>query len=172
MSFRLRLRLPSSKQETLTLPSPVTIRALLDSIAPLLNTDPQQIELRTTYPPKSIDLGPEDTWTRDIRTVGIQNGEGLIVSLRAPTTAPEEEAQTVVPAKEEEPVRPSELVKPSVPVAQTSRGVPAQRALRSSPLARVSKDEPPEIQVEGGTVILRIMEDDNSCMFSPLQYLD
>jgi hypothetical protein len=168
MSFRLRLRLPSSKQETLTLPSPVTIRTLLNTIAPLLNTDPHQIELRTIYPPKSIDLGSEDAWTRDIRDVGIQNGEGLIVSLRTPTSAEEEETPTVVPAKkEEEAAKPSEAVKPSVPVAQTNRAIPVQKSLRSSPLARVNKDEPPEIEVEGGTVILRIMEDDNSCMFFP-----
>jgi hypothetical protein len=28
------------------------------------------------------------------------------------------------------------------------------------------QDEPPEISVEGGTIVLRIMEDDNSCMYN------
>lgn len=30
------------------------------------------------------------------------------------------------------------------------------------------QDEPPEVEIEGGTVVLRIMEDDNSCMYFSL----
>jgi len=165
-SFRVRLRLPSSKQETLALPQPVTIRALLEGIQPFVNVDVAKIGLRLTYPPKDLDLGSPDEWDRDVKEVGINNGEGLLVKVMEGESMPVTEKS--VPAEKPRPAEPVEHVQP--------QAQPAPRSLKDSILERVTqlkswgrgrqaKDEPPEIPVEGGSVVLRIMEDDNSCMY-------
>ena len=78
-SFRVRLRLPS-KQETLTLPPPVTIRNLLEAIQSFVGGEQSQISLRFGYPPKQVELGSEEEWDKDVGTIGIKNGETLIVA--------------------------------------------------------------------------------------------
>ena len=201
MSFRVRLRLPSSKQETLTLQPPVTIRTLLDAIAAFLdNAAPETIELRLSYPPKMVDIGGPGEWERDVRDVGINNGEGLIVKVReggatdaatATTTATSSLVPdgalasnaaplasrgghpATAPAPVNVPPRGASPSKPAAAMGQTNStadrsplGVNSS-ARRGSPL---KTDEPPEIEVEGGSVVLRIMEDDNSCMFNALIY--
>jgi len=201
MSFRVRLRLPSSKQETLTLQPPVTIRTLLDAIAAFLhNVAPETIELLLSYPPKTVDVGGPGEWERDVRDVGINNGEGLIVRVReggatdaatatttatsslvpdgalASNTAPLASRgghPATAPAPVNVPPRGASPSKPAAAMGQTNStavrsplGVNSS-ARRGSPL---KTDEPPEIEVEGGSVVLRIMEDDNSCMFNALIY--
>jgi len=199
MSFRVRLRLPSSKQEILTLQPPVTIRTLLDAIAPFLDNVPAEtIELRLSYPPKTVEIGGPAEWGRDVRDVGINNGQGLIVKVceiptDAATPKPTATSSSVpghaladnaapltsrggLPAAATAPVnlppRGTSPSKPSATMGQTSSAVRSSPrvnspARRGSPLR---KDEPPEIELEGGSVVLRIMEDDNSCMFNALIY--
>lgn len=178
-SFRVRLRLPSSKQETLSLPNPVTIRALLEGIQPFVDVDITQIKLRLTYPPKALDLGSPSEWDRNVKSIGINNGEGLVV--RIGSEPPSASEPTITPIA-------STTLEPTL--ATTSEAVPVQRkvfpssnnpfvnanverpitAVKPSPSTKANRaksvqDEPPEIPVEGGTIVLRIMEDDNSCMY-------
>ena len=202
MSFRVRLRLPSSKQEILTLQPPVTIRTLLDAIAPFLDNVPAEtIELRLSYPPKTVEIGGPAEWGRDVRDVGINNGQGLIVKVReiptdAATHKPTATSSSMpadalagstaplasrgrLPATATAPVngppRGTSPPKPAVAMGQTSSSATPVRssppvispARRGSPL---KKNEPPEVELEGGSVVLRIMEDDNSCMFNALIY--
>jgi ubiquitin thioesterase OTU1 len=148
--FRLRLRLPSSKQETLSLSSPVTIRTLLDGIQPFLQVDITQIGLKVGYPPKPLDLGAADTWGRDVNDIGIKSGETLVVTIEETVEEPVIPAQPAVSAKRQ--------------LTPTKSASPSKRGRGSV------EEEPPEIPVEGGSVILRVMEDDNSCMFNALIY--
>lgn len=99
-TFRVRLRLPSSKQETLSLPSPVTIRALLEGIQPLVDVELTQIRLRLAYPPKSLDLGSPTEWHRNVKEIGINNGEGLVVRIGGGETTSSESTTGDVPQPE------------------------------------------------------------------------
>lgn len=178
--FRLRLRLPSSKQETLTLPQPVTIKSLLEGIQPFVNVDITQIELRVAYPPKGLELGDPSEWDRNVKEIGINNGEGLVVRVNGESTATPSTTTPAPPATSAVSSNPPSVpnATPPAPVAQPSVATPpnpfvmprAERpqspAKRASPVKRglSVQEEPPEIPLDGGTVVLRIMEDDNSCM--------
>src|SRR5579859_3353595 len=85
--FRVRVRLPTSKQETLTLTRPVTINSLLEGIQPFVNVDVTQIGIKIAYPSKVIDLGPPETWNRQVNEVGINSGESLAITILENGTA-------------------------------------------------------------------------------------
>lgn len=148
MSLRVRLRLPS-KQETLTLPTPVTVRTLLEGIQEFVGGELDQIGIKLGYPPKQVDLNPEQ-WDMDVSALGIKNGESLIVS--AESTVAEKPA---APSPERTFTPSQDTFTKSIPPASS----------------RVRPSEPPEIPVEGGSVVLRIMADDNSCMYILLHLL-
>jgi hypothetical protein len=168
--FRVRVRLPSSKQETLNLTRPVTIRVLVEAIKPFVDVELSQINIKQAYPPKSITLGTPEQWDRDVSEIGISNGDGLVVSIS------ENEKKDVSPPSDVKPVETEQPVKSIVAPFQNpfggllgaeKRPLTPSRAESPTPAKRSRVDEePPEIPVEGGTVVLRIMEDDNSCMYS------
>jgi hypothetical protein len=170
--FRVRLRLPSSKQETLSLPYPVTIRTLLEAIRPFVEVDTTQIGLKIAYPPKQLDLGSPEEWDREVKQVGISSGEALVVTI--------EENKPSTPTKQTDVAIPQSVLSQPVPTkmprfdtlfSESMDERPLKQARRNSPLKRDRgssvQEEPPEIPVEGGTVVLRIMADDNSCLYSP-----
>ena len=181
--FRVRLRLPASKQETLTLSRPVTIKSLLEGIQPFVDVDITQIGLRLAYPPKAIELGDPSQWDRNVKEIGISNGEGLVVRINGESTATPSSAQPSTSAVSSKtpsvpdsapPVPPLAVVQPPVSTVPNTFVMPrAERpqspSKRASPAKRgpTVQEEPPEIPLEGGTVVLRIMEDDNSCMYMP-----
>jgi hypothetical protein len=172
-AFRVRLRLPSSKQETLTLTRPVTVRALLEAIKPFVDVELSEIRLKLAYPPKSIDLGTPDQWDRNVSDVGISNGEGLVLTVSDKTNIPppSEAKPRTEPPVSVQPIKP--IVAPFQNPFEDMLAVekrPLTPSKSSSPAKRVRvNDEPPEIPVDGGTIVLRIMEDDNSCMYIHFQ---
>ena len=173
-TFRVRLRLPSSKQETLSLPSPVTIRALLEAIQPLVDVDITQIRLRLAYPSKALELGNATEWHRNVKEIGINNGEGLFVRIADEATSTESTTGEAPPQPEPLPPVPVQPVpvqpKASFPnTFSVDRPVTPVKAKSPAKRGPPVLDEPPEIPVEGGTVVLRIMEDDNSCMYTSSQ---
>jgi ubiquitin thioesterase OTU1 len=144
--FRVRLRLPSS-QETLTLENP-SIRTLLEAIRPFVEVDLSEIAVRFVYPPKPIDFGTPAEWDRSLATVGIKNGETLIVTTEKKLSTSSTEAA-------------------KVPVQMD---VPPQQ-VPSAPSPQHSREESPEgeqVPVDGGSVVLRVMADDNSCLYFPV----
>jgi hypothetical protein len=194
--FRVRLRLPSSKQETLVLARPVTIKSLLDGIQPFVNVEVTQIGIKIAYPSKNVELGAPETWDREVKDVGINNGEGLVITILDNTSTPaggtaSPVTKTMTPVAQrpstpmEEPIS-VQPVKPRIATfdnsfgntsATTSAAAAAEkRPSNLSPVKTGSpakrnkgpsvQDEPPEIEIEGGTIVLRIMEDDNSCMYT------
>ena len=183
--FRVRLRLPSSKQETLTLSRPVTIKSLLEGIQPFVNVDITQIGLRVAYPPKSLELGNPSEWDRNVKEIGINNGEGLVVRINVESSTGTEPTAPASPSPVSSKPPPVAIAAPPAPVVEPSMATPVNpfvmpRAERpQSPAKRVSpakrgpsvQEEPPEIPLEGGTIVLRVMEDDNSCMYIPTETL-
>jgi hypothetical protein len=170
-SFRVRLRLPS-KQETLTLPPPVTIRALLEGVQSFVGGDIDRIGLKFGYPPKEVNLGDSASWDEDVSTIGLKNGETLIVT----TSGEPKEPTAEQPGESKVESTPAQLltsppVQPKRDYAATQNmltpGIdPTQENPSQAKRGRSSaEDEPPEIPVEGGSVVLRIMADDNSCMY-------
>ena len=168
-SLRIRLRLPS-KQETLTLPTPVTIRALLEGIQSFIGGDLDRIEIRFGYPPKQANLSNTAEWDKDVSTIGIKNGETLIVTTSLeqpketghdmPSSHPVDPAPSIVPPKRDFAAFQDTSTKVSDTLSSQTE-VPLSKK-RVGPSAQ---DEPPEIPVDAGTVVLRIMADDNSCMY-------
>jgi len=177
-TLRFRLRLPDSKQVNVTLTRPVSIETLLQAIQPHINVDPAQISLRIAYPPKELDLGSPDTWGRDVGDIGLKTGESLIVGTKEKATVSVTNPQPAPP--EATPVQPEPT--PMLPMQrekkestfdslfsqETSDWVapPKERPSGGPSVA----EQPPEISVEGGSIILRVMADDNSCLFNALIY--
>src|SRR5579859_3239172 len=195
--FRARVRLPSSKQETLVLTRPVTIRGLLTSIHSLIeDVEISQIGLKIAYPSKAVDLGSPETWDRDITDIGIKNGQVLMVTIseetntetpqpnasvsarslsglvQSPTSTPVQTPSAPMP--EPISVQPLKPRRPSFPESFGAKPTAEKRPSNmspttSSPTKRMKgvsvQDELPEVEIEGGTIVLRVMEDDNSCMY-------
>ena len=138
--FRVRLRLPSSKQETLTLSRPVTIKSLLEGIQPFVNVDITQIGLRVAYPPKSLELGNPSEWDRNVKDIGINNGEGLVVRINAESSTGTEPTAPASPSLDSSkpplvanavPPVPVGLQAPStLPMAADGAGGPPFKVLR------------------------------------------
>lgn len=189
--FRVRVRLPTSKQETLTLQRPVTIKSLLEGIQPFVNVELNQIGIKIAYPSKVVELGGPESWDREVKDVGINSGESLVITIQendTSTTAATTQPSTSFAATDLSGGRVSTPVqKPSTAMEEpisvqpvklrttTFDSMTAEKrpsnlspSNTSSPAKRSKgpsvQDEPPEVEIEGGTIVLRIMEDDNSCM--------
>ena len=136
--MRFRVRGPSG-QSTVTLDDSATIQDLRTQIAE--KTGLTTFDVKYGYPdlkPLALDqFSPEQS----VSEIGVNlHGEQLIVAQR------------------EGAARPSE---PPVPAAQSSQQPSA------FPRTEPSADDPPEIASpeHGGTFVLRVMPDDNSCLF-------
>ena len=162
--------LPRNKKHSL-FPVPSRSARLLEAIQPLVDADVTQIRLRLAYPPKALDLGSPTEWHRNVKEIGINNGEGLVVRIGGETTSTESTMAEVPPQPEPAPPVPVEPVpvqqKVSFPNTFSVDG-PVTPVKPASPAkgGPSVQDEPPEIPIEGGTIVLRIMEDDNSCMYN------
>ena len=146
--MRIRVRGPSG-QSTITLDDTATIKDLQTQIAE--KTGLAAVDVKYGYPLKPLEL---DSFRLDQRIleVGINlNGESLIVAQKEGATrgvsddAPT--ARTALPQSSQ----PSQPSQPS-----TSQGRPENTA-----------EDPPEIASpeHAGTFVLRVMPDDNSCLF-------
>ncbi|CAG7997064.1 unnamed protein product [Penicillium salamii] len=140
--MRIRVRGPSG-QSTISLDDSATIKDLQSQIAE--KTDLVTFDVKYGYPLKPLQLDdyPSD---QKITEIGINlNGESLIVAQKEGATRP---------GNDDVPPQPATSTRP--PPAQTSR-----------PQQPDSADDPPEIASpeHAGTFVLRVMPDDNSCLF-------
>ena len=179
--MRLRLRAPGG-QSTLTLAEAATVDDLKTQI--LEKTGLSVFELRYGYPPKPLQLQDHDK-TAKIVDLGIQlDGEQLIVSRssnQSPSPKPKygksDEAllSAKIPAKRDT-ASPSTLTLPSafsfadVGTAPPSKSAPkANNNQHLSPSRKPNRfnQDAPEIPLptHSATLLLRIMPDDNSCLF-------
>ena len=143
--MRMRVRGPSG-QSTLTLDESATVLDLRTQIAQSTGLD--SFDVKYGYPNlKPLDL---DQFGADHRLaeIGIQlNGEQLII------------------AQKEGAARPEEPLTQTTHTTQQSSQLPATS--NNSNNSGPATDDPPEIASpeHGGTFVLRVMPDDNSCLF-------
>lgn len=156
--MRIRIRGPAG-QSTVTLESGATVETLKKTIA--TETSLTSFDIKYGYPPQALALEKYSS-TQLLTDLDVKlNGEQLIVSQteKAPTASQSSPAQSASAAG------------PSS--SSSSRSVDAQQTKHEQqPLSLTRKQneemsDPPEVPIPdlGGTLVLRIMPDDNSCLF-------
>ena len=161
--MRIRIRGPSGQSTSTLDDDTATIELLRKTIE--TETSLSSFDVKYGYPPKvlSLDQYPPSKLLTDIDVK--LNGEQLLIT-RSESTIKQGPPATSAP----DPTGASSSKSaPSNPL-----GVPASRSrnAEAAPLSLTRKpnaamDDPPEVVVPelGGTIILRIMPDDNSCLF-------
>ena len=152
--MRIRVRGPSGVS-TITLEPSQTIGSLKSAIQEA--TSVPDFDLRYGYPPKPLDITELDAGTK-LSDSGMQlDGEQLIVTPR------EIQSKLENPVKAQDHIPPSKAVKP-LPMQNNQGLLPLERKQTGV------ENDPPELPLpsHGGTLVLRVMPDDNSCMFRAL----
>lgn len=144
MPIRIRLRAPNG-QHTLSLDDNAAVSDLLSSIS--TSTDLPLFELKWGFPPQPLDPALYGLSTLLKDTDLKLNGAQIIVIGQAtgdPSERKQDEAQS------------------------TSQSAPL--SLQRKQVSALKGKDTPEVPVpdRGGTVVLRVMPDDNSCMFRAL----
>ncbi|KAJ5358093.1 Ovarian tumor otubain [Penicillium brevicompactum] len=139
--MRIRVRGPSG-QSTITLEDSATIQELQTQITE--KTDLATFDVKFGYPLKPLELDSYPPGQKIIETGINLNGETLIVAQKEGATRP---------ANDEPPSQ------------TTTTAAPTQPTRAHKPES--SADDPPEIASpeHAGTFVLRVMPDDNSCLF-------
>ncbi|KAL9092381.1 MAG: hypothetical protein Q9159_000889 [Coniocarpon cinnabarinum] len=164
MAMRFRLRHPGG-QATINLPESATIANLRQEIVKA--SDIQQYELKIGYPPQPLDLDAHDSGI-SISEAGYKlNGEQLIVARRQTDDHPEH------PSAQKESMPAQSLTRASQPLTSPST---SPMVVDDTSVAEAIAREPldtPEISLPArdGALVLRVMPDDNSCLFRALSYL-
>jgi len=164
--MRIRIRGPTGKSSTITLGNSATIETLREAIT--AETNLTSFEIKYGFPPKTLDINQYPS-TSLVSEIDVKlNGEQLIVNNAAPTPS----QQKSEPNRQPQPSKESQgSSKPSSTVPQPkSDPKPQQPAAAPLSLSRKQNpamDDPPEVFMPevGGTLVLRIMPDDNSCLF-------
>ena len=140
---------------TITLETSQTVGDLKSAVQNA--TSVPDFDLKYGYPPQKLDITEIDTGTR-LADIGFKlDGEQLIVIPR------DIQSKLERPVKTRDNLPPREAVKP----------LPEQGPERLLPLQRKEtgiENDPPELPLpeRDGTLVLRVMPDDNSCMFRAL----
>ncbi|KAF3479925.1 uncharacterized protein GIQ15_06901 [Arthroderma uncinatum] len=146
--MRLRVRGPGG-QSTITLEDTATVEDLLRNISQA--TSLSSYDVKYGYPPQPLALGQLDAQTK-VTDIGVNlNGEQLIVSQRDDIKEPEDKPSSSLEHRQSE----------SQTGKQTSKPLSLTKKKNSI------ENDAPEIPSpeHGGTIVLRIMPDDNSCLF-------
>lgn len=186
--MRLRIRGPSG-QSSITLADDATIGDLRASITD--KTGIPTFEVKCGYPPRPLALGEYDNASRLSEIPLELDGEQLLVSTKstgAPVTTPPSKSDAHSRQEPQRSAQPLGLAvgrtSPNPPDSFSFGGVgeapppgmlrppPAQIRNPSQPLSlkrkpNSSSDDPPEIPLpsRAAKLVLRIMPDDNSCLF-------
>ncbi|GAA5993554.1 hypothetical protein JCM5350_002802 [Sporobolomyces pararoseus] len=145
----LRIRSPSGTTSC-SVSDDATLSDLRGKIAELTSIPSDQQDLRTGFPPKPIGAGV----SRDIplKEIGIRSGDSIIVAQSASTNSTNSSSSTPAPPS-------TSNATPSVSSAQkTTQSVPD---ISSTPSAA-----PQFVETDGGFLVLRVVPDDNSCLFT------
>lgn len=165
--MRMRIRGPSGAT-TIALDDTATVEDLRAAIAE--KTSLPAFDIKLGYPPKPFDLTQFDPTVKLGDTGTKLDGEQLTVAakdiqsqLSHPLSHP---ADPVVPLSSSKPA-PSTFPTPAIASAMDQ---PLGLERKPNPFGPESGTEPPEIPVptHGGTLLLRVMPDDNSCLFRAL----
>ncbi|CAE6340214.1 unnamed protein product [Rhizoctonia solani] len=142
MSVPIRIRHPkgvSTLQVDLNSDS-ATVLSLQQSIHELSDLLPSQQELKSGYPPKALTLIPE----LPLSSLGLQRGDQITVTAKPGSV--------------------SATTGPSVPTAPVS--APRPPASVQTPKASTGSTNDGFVETDVGTLVHRVVPDDNSCLFS------
>ncbi|KAK4944062.1 ubiquitin-specific protease otu1 [Elasticomyces elasticus] len=170
--MRVRVRGPSGKSSTVSLDESATVETLKKTIA--TETSLSCFEVKFGYPPKTLmlDQYPSSKLLSDLDVK--LNGEQLIVNLVESSSRKEQNQQPQTFEYPDPEKGPSAAVAgPSKDsTSNTSRPAPKTQKPSAAPLSLSRKEnkemsDPPEVFLPdlGGSLVLRIMPDDNSCLF-------
>ncbi|MCJ1246564.1 ubiquitin-specific protease otu1 [Trapelia coarctata] len=174
--MRIRVRGPNG-QSAITLPENATVADLRAQITE--TTAIKEFDLKYSYPPKPLELEKLDA-SSNLSDIGIKlAGEQLIVSEKVGVaTSKASSNQADKPSSEQTGIRRANAPNPQVTVPSTSktvsfagRGAAPPMAPKPLPPLSLTRAPPsadaPELPLasHSSTLLLRIMPDDNSCMF-------
>ncbi|KEF62861.1 uncharacterized protein A1O9_00834 [Exophiala aquamarina CBS 119918] len=164
--MRIRIRDPTGKSSIISLGNSATIETLREAIT--TETSLTSFEIKYGFPPKTLDLNqypPASILSElDVKL----NGEQLIVNNISPSASQQKSEAARQPTSPKEKHGSSQS--PSTAAQPKSKPKPQQPAAAPLSLSRKKNpamDDPPEVFMPevGGTLVLRIMPDDNSCLF-------
>ncbi|KAF8469145.1 hypothetical protein BDZ91DRAFT_792904 [Kalaharituber pfeilii] len=180
MRVKVRYTSGSGSATVLTIPNSDPISSLLAQIRQY-GSIAGDVEIKHGFPPKVLDLFSfsEDTpldqlpfrLDGDQLTVsGASIGEG-----RGGNETPEPAAAAPPPPPEAPKPAPKPAPAPRSNIQSLSslnKASSTSSAFNAPPpTAGINKDDPPDVVLQGrGTVVLRVMEDDNSCLFRAISY--
>ena len=178
--MRVKLRYTSgSSPVVLTLASTDPLSSLISQIKSNGKLE-GDIEIKHSYPPKLLDLRayPPETPIESLPF----NLDGDQLTVRGLGTGAEESPAPRIPPELVKPPGAPTYHTPSSTGALTGTQAPVTQApitparQTKRPLQPAApppnKDDPPDVLIPGrGTAVLRVMEDDNSCLFRALSYL-
>ncbi|TDL21569.1 hypothetical protein BD410DRAFT_771503 [Rickenella mellea] len=174
----IRLRHPKGVSTIQIDVDSATVEDLQAQIYSITEILPDEQELKSGYPPKSLTLAPEQPLT----TIGLNPRDPLVVTQRtsstssatnrigsttSTTTTTTGSTSTMEPPKRSIPP-PSRRPEPaaSPPPAPGLAPSGGQRPARAGGGAGASSGEPEYVDVDGGALVHRVVPDDNSCLFS------
>ena len=154
--MKLRVRGPEG-QTTVTISSSATVAEFISEVAKVTSIH-GKLEIKYGYPPKPLPLETLDPSTL-LSDAGLQiDGEQLIVSEAYNTSNAAEPTMAGAPSS----------IAPSSSNHGAGAGVESSSIEKPLSLSRKTQElEPPELALRShaATVVLRVMPDDNSCMF-------
>ncbi|EXJ73687.1 uncharacterized protein A1O5_03449 [Cladophialophora psammophila CBS 110553] len=171
--MRIRIRGPSGKSSTVSLDDFATVETLRKTI--IAETSLSSFEVKYGYPPKTLSLDQLPS-SNLLSELDIKlNGEQLIVNeVKPPTEKSDTQPTSSDPVKGALRAADSSRQHSAAPTALpgTSKPGPKPQVASAAPLSLSRKEnsemaDPPEIWCPDlqGTLVLRIMPDDNSCLF-------
>lgn len=156
MPIRLRVRGPQGVAN-IQLPDTATVADLKSEISS--KTELPMFDLKSGFPPKTLELDQFDDELKLVETGLALNGEQLIATAHdiAGPLKHSLNAETHLPPSKDLPSGTSQ--------SKSSKAPAAPLSLQRKP--NDMADEPPEVPFPllEGTLVLRVMPDDNSCMF-------
>ncbi|GAA6004524.1 hypothetical protein JCM10207_000917 [Rhodosporidiobolus poonsookiae] len=158
MPVALRIRSPSGPA-TVALTSPdATLSDLRAKVEEATGISAARQELRLGFPPKPLDPTASPDATLD--SLGIKSGEMIVVAegtAEAQASTSSSAAPAAVPQKRA--VSPAQ-----VPSESAKRRAPSPPPV-APPKPSAAAQGPQFVEVDGGFLVLRVVPDDNSCLF-------
>ncbi|KAA8897064.1 hypothetical protein FN846DRAFT_964179 [Sphaerosporella brunnea] len=172
--MRLKIRSPTGTQ-VLTLPEGATIDTLLSEIrktASLIG----ELEIKHGFPPRPLQLSahPADTPLAQL-PVKLQGEQLIVSSAQGVGASPNNSTPASAPVTRSQTATKLAVGDFSGFTAGGSAALnrPQQPLRLNRAASKFNKDDPPDVRLASGRgrVVLRVMEDDNSCLFRALSYV-
>ncbi|BGP13818.1 hypothetical protein JCM10213_006349 [Rhodosporidiobolus nylandii] len=160
----IRIRSPSG-QSTVSLSSPAaTLADLRTAVEQATGIPSARQELRAGFPPKPLD--PSASPSTTLTELGIRSGETLVVAEGTGEAAGASSSSSSAPPAPTVPQKRS-ISPSSVPSASASASYKQPRPQPVAPPkpAAAASNGPHAVEVDGGYLVLRVVPDDNACLF-------